>query len=167
MENNDYIFDLLKIILPALLVLAAAVLVLKKTAPGSRKETEHMLSLRLQAYEMLVLLIERISPSSLLVRNHRPGISAAELNALLIAEIRAEFEHNITQQLYVSERSWQMTRSLKDRTISMINGIVQNLPEDASGMDLTKAVLNHISSLESDPYQQTLALLREEVKAFF
>lgn len=167
MENTDYILDLMKIILPALLVLAAAALVWKKAASGSPKEQGQTLPLRLQAYERLVLLVERISPSSLLVRNHQPGMSARELNAILIAEIRAEFEHNITQQLYVSERSWQMTRSLKDKTISMINGIARSLPEEAAGMELTRAVLNHVSSLETDPYQQALTLLREEVKAFF
>lgn|SRR5690606_5956221 len=167
MEYNDYIFDLLKITLPALIVLAATVIVLKKVVPRAGSGPDPTVSLRLQAYERLVLLVERISPASLFLRNHKPGLTAMELNAMLISEIRAEFEHNMTQQLYVSERSWQMTRSLKDKTVSMINGIAQGLAENATGMDLTRAVLDHVSALENDPYQQTLALLREEVKAFF
>lgn len=154
-------------LLPALLVLAATVVVLRKVVPKNNPESTHLISLRLQAYERLVLLVERITPSSLFLRNHQPGISAKDLNAVLIAEVRAEFEHNLSQQVYVSERSWQMTRSLKDKTVSLINGMAQGLPEDATGMDLTRAVLDHVSSLEADPYEHTLAALRKEVKAFF
>src|SRR3546814_793090 len=167
MENEVYFMDLLKILVPAIAVLAVAVLSLKQVAGKRQPNQEQTLPLQLQAYERLVLLVERITPSSLLLRNHRTGISATELNAQLIAEIRAEFEHNITQQLYVSEISWQRIRSLKDRTVSMINDVVRTLPEDASGMDLNRAVLSRMSSLEQDPYQDVLASLREEVRAFF
>src|SRR5690606_21459860 len=162
-----YIFDLLKITLPAVIVLATTVIVLKKVIPRAGNGLDPTVSLRLQAYERLVLLVERISPASLFLRNHKPGLSATELNALLIAEIRAEFEHNLTQQLYVSERSWQMTRTLKDKTVSMINGIAQGLAENATGMDLTRAVLDHVSAQQYVPYQETLAPLKEAVKALF
>ncbi|HYH55896.1 MAG TPA: hypothetical protein VD772_04750, partial [Anseongella sp.] len=125
MEENVY--ELLKMLLPALMVLLAVWLIPRKTAGSDQRRLEQTLPLRLQAYERLVLLVERITPSSLLVRKHQPGISAKELNAALIAEVRAEFEHNLAQQLYVSERSWQMVRSLKDETIAMVNGIAQSL----------------------------------------
>lgn len=153
-------------IVPALLVLITTLLVLRKSRAAGTGQPGELLSLQLRACERLVLLVERISPSNLLLRNHEPGLSPAEFNARLIADVRAEFDHNITQQLYVSERSWQMVRSLKDKTISMINGIAGKLPEGATGLDLTKAVLNHVSSLEQDPYQETLGQLRQEVKAF-
>lgn len=167
MENNAYIFDLLKMLLPALLVLLTTWLVLKRPAAGDHPRMQQTLPLRLQAYERLVMLVERITPSSLLVRNHRPGITAMELNAVLIAEVRAEFEHNISQQLYVSERSWQMIRALKDETVAIINGMAQRLPPEAGGMDLTKALLKRVDELENNPYEQTLAHLKEEVKGLF
>src|SRR3546814_15539441 len=123
MENEAYFMDLLKILVPAIAVLAVAVLILKQVAGKRQPNQGQTLPLQLQAYERLVLLVERITPSSLLLRNHRTGISDKELNAQLIAEIREEFEHNITQQLYVAEISWQKIRSLKDRTVSCINPI--------------------------------------------
>lgn len=168
MENNTYIMDLIRMLLPAVVVLVAAVLVLKSVTAGNKRQlVRHTLPLRLQAYERLALLVERITPSSLLVRNHQPGITAKELNAILVTEIRAEFEHNITQQLYVSENSWQMIRSLKDRTVSMINDIARSLPAEAGSMELTRAVLDHVSSFERDPYGEALSVLRNEVKALF
>lgn len=167
MENSAYIFDLLKIVLPALLVVLTAWMVLRKFAGNSHRESGQTILLRLQAYERLVVLVERITPSSLLVRNHQPGITAKELNAVLIAGVRAEFDHNIAQQLYVSERSWQMIRSLKDETVAMINGMAQRLPPEASGIELTKAVLKQVDELANNPYQQTLTHLKEEVKELF
>lgn len=168
MENNTYIMELVKVLLPALVVLAAAVLVLKSVAAGSKRQlVQHTLPLRLQAYERLALLVERITPSSLLVRNHQPGITAKELNVILITEIRAEFEHNITQQLYVSENSWQLISSLKDRTVSMINDVARQLPGEAGSMELTRALLDQVSSFEGDPWGEALSVLRKEVKALF
>src|SRR3546814_19113066 len=97
MENEAYFMDLLKILVPAIAVLAVAVLILKQVAGKRQPNQGQTLPLQLQAYERLVLLVERITPSSLLLRNHRTGISATELNAQLIAAIRAELEHNIPQ----------------------------------------------------------------------
>src|SRR3546814_15798095 len=81
MENEAYFMDLLKILVPAIAVLAVAVLILKQVAGKRQPNQGQTLPLQLQAYERLVLLVERITPSSLLLRNHRTGISATELNA--------------------------------------------------------------------------------------
>lgn len=176
MNNHIYITDLLKIAVPALLVLGAVWLVLdrlgksfrEKLLAGAReKSRDQLLARKLQAYERLTLFVERITPVHLLVRMHQAGMSARELNALLAGEIRAEFEHNLVQQLYLSERSWQAVKDLKDRTVAMINGIARRLPEEAGGMELTKEVLGHLEKLEEDPYRQALSLLKEEVRELF
>src|SRR6202046_1902859 len=64
------------------------------------------LPLRLQAYERLVLFIERINPANMLIRMNATSYSAHELYSLIVEDIRSEFQHNITQQIYVSSRAW-------------------------------------------------------------
>ena len=64
------------------------------------------LPLRLQAYERVVLFIERVNPANLLIRLNSTAYPAAELHSLIVTEIRNEYQHNVTQQLYVSNRAW-------------------------------------------------------------
>src|ERR1700743_2412922 len=75
------------------------------------------LPLRLQAYERVVLFVERVNPANLLIRLNGPTYSATELHALVVAEIRNEYQHNVTQQLYVTTRAWGVVRRVKDDTL--------------------------------------------------
>lgn len=120
--------------------------------------------LRLQAYERLVLLIERIRPSALLVRVQQPAASAKVLQELLLHEIRNEFEHNISQQLYVSDQSWNILKQLREDTITLIYGAFKQLPDDATSLAYSKEILSYLSGLEIDPYDAALALLKSESK---
>jgi hypothetical protein len=125
------------------------------------------LPLRLQAYERLVLFIERVNPSNLLIRLNGPAYSAAELQAIVANEIRNEYQHNITQQIYVSTRTWATVRRIKDDTLNMVNSVVRSLPENASGLDLSKAVLTHLSTLENDPYDGAVNVIRKDLDEIF
>src|SRR5476649_2344211 len=75
------------------------------------------LPLRLQAYERIVLFIERVNPANLLIRLNGTAFPAAELHSLIVAEIRNEYQHNVTQQLYVSARAWAVVKRMKDDTL--------------------------------------------------
>src|SRR6476646_1719139 len=79
--------------------------------------------LRLQAYERLVLLSERISLPSLISRVSIPGVSAREMQLLLIEAIKQEYEYNVTQQVYVSTTAWNAVRNLRDQTMLIINQV--------------------------------------------
>ncbi len=68
-------------------------------------------------------------------------MSASELHSLVVAEIRNEFQHNITQQIYVSSRAWDVVKRVKDDTLSIVNNAVKALPETAAGLDLSKTIL--------------------------
>lgn len=102
--------------------------------------------LKLQAYERLVLLTERISLPSLVTRLNQPGISAAEMKMILTENIKQEFEYNSTQQLYVSPVSWDAVRNLKEQSILIIHKVADILPPDASGTDLSKKIIEVIMS---------------------
>ncbi|HWZ34829.1 MAG TPA: hypothetical protein VNW51_01655 [Mucilaginibacter sp.] len=125
------------------------------------------LPLRLQAYERVVLFIERINPTNMLVRLNNPDYSAAELYMLIVAELRNEYQHNVTQQIYVSPATWAIVKRLKDETLGQVNNAVKTLPEDASGLELSRVVLNQIGLSESNPYDAGLALIRKELEQLF
>ncbi|OQP59189.1 hypothetical protein A3860_38435 [Niastella vici] len=97
--------------------------------------------LQLQAYERLMLLVDRIALPNLISRTNQAGLSARDMQALLTMQIRQEFEYNVTQQIYVSHESWEAVRNLKDQNILIINQISSFLPAEATGQDLSRSIL--------------------------
>ena len=97
--------------------------------------------LQLQAYERLILLADRISLPNLVNRINQPGLNAKEMHLLLTQTIKQEFEHNITQQMYVSPEAWDAIRNFKEQNLLVINQVSSFLPDGASGLDLNKSLL--------------------------
>ncbi|RFZ81635.1 hypothetical protein DYU05_17560 [Mucilaginibacter terrenus] len=125
------------------------------------------LPLKLQAYERLVLFVDRINPANMLIRLNGNNLSAAELQVVILNEIRTELQHNTTQQIYVSTRAWSVIRKVKDDTVSLINNAVQGLPESATGLDLGRMLLNHLGKVEDNPYDIATNLLRQDLEDLF
>ncbi|GGI28897.1 DUF7935 family protein [Pedobacter mendelii] len=138
-----------------------------KTIELNKESRAHILPLRLQAHERLIIFIDRINPANLLVRLHQQGIGIAVLQAGILNEIRSEYQHNITQQLYVNSIAWNVVRKLKDDTIAMINNAVQGLPVDANGIELSKAILQHMASIDENPYDLTIELIKKDISLLF
>ncbi len=88
--------------------------------------------MKLQAYERLILLADRIALPNLISRSNQPGLSAREMQNLLVQTIRQEFDHNITQQIYVSPEAWDAIRNLKEQNMLIINQVASFLPESAT-----------------------------------
>jgi hypothetical protein len=172
----EIVIEFGKLLIPALLVLYAMYLTVKnilekdiasKEVDLKIKNYETILPLRLQAYERLTLLLERISPNNILVRLSNPNYSAVEFQRLLVKEIRDEFNHNLSQQIYVSEQSWTLVNKAVEETVSMINQSGSKLKEDAKAMDLTKAVFGEILHNQTDPISLALSQLKKEVSQFY
>ncbi|WP_316785478.1 hypothetical protein [Pedobacter frigiditerrae] len=138
-----------------------------KTLEANKDSRGSLFPLRLQAYERLIIFTERINPANLLVRLHQQGIGVKELQAIILNDIKSEYQHNITQQLYVDSVSWNVVRKLKDDTIAMINNVVQGLPETATGIDISKKVLQHMSGIEENPYDLTIDHLKKDIHKLF
>ena len=134
---------------------------------GKKDERTQLFAFRLQAHERLIVFVERINPANLFLRVYKPGISVPELQMLVLNEIRSEYQHNVTQQLYVSERIWNVIRKLKDDTLAMVNHGVQELPEQATGMDLSKKVLQQMAEIADNPYDLTLDLIKKDIHQLF
>jgi len=100
--------------------------------------------LQLQAYERLVILTERVALPNIVSRANQPGITAREMQLLMLESIKQEFEYNSSQQIYVSPVAWQAVNNLKEQNMLIINQIAQTLPADARGFDLGKRIMEVI-----------------------
>ena len=132
-----------------------------------RSVSSQTLPLRLQAYERVVLFIDRINPANMLIRLNAGGLSATDLHIVIVNEIRTEFQHNVTQQIYVSSRVWAVMKRVKEDTMSLVNNAIKGLPQNATAMELSKTVLIHLSQLEDDPYEIAINLVRQDLEELF
>jgi hypothetical protein len=125
------------------------------------------LPIRLQAYERIVLFIERINPENMVIRLNSPEYTASDLHSIIITEIRNEYQHNITQQVYVSSRAWSVVKRVKDDTIKIVSDAYKMLPAGATGLDLGKIIIVHLSQMEENPYDIGAGLIRQELEQLF
>lgn len=120
--------------------------------------------LRLQAYERLSLLADRITLKNLVTRMHAAGYSAEELKAGLTQTIREEYEHNITQQIYVNPEVWKAVTNLKEQNIYIINQLATALPPQAPAVELSKLILEYSGSNNAELSAIVLDAIQYEVK---
>ncbi|HPD94818.1 MAG: hypothetical protein H6537_11455 [Bacteroidales bacterium] len=167
--------DLLKILIPSLLVFLAGYLALRAMVKNdaSRRRTELAFSndkitlpLKLQAYERLILFLERISPESIIIRVTQKGMLASDLHTAILANIRAEWEHNLSQQLYVSNEAWEMVKNAKENITKLINICSDKIVANDSALDLSQTILETYSSLDVNPTNLAIDFLKKEVKDF-
>jgi anaerobic C4-dicarboxylate transporter len=172
----DAFLDLLKITIPATLVLFAMYLTVKafldkefqkKVAEVRQKDSEIILTSRLQAYERMSLFLERIMPSNMLLRIDVSEFVAEELHQILLHEIRNEFSHNLSQQIYMSAEAWNIIRNAKEEITTVINNSMMMLHENSTGMDLAKKILENIHQHDLDPAVPALSFIKEEVQKLF
>lgn len=127
------------------------------------EEQKILLPLRLQACERFILYLERITPNNLLVRLHQPAQSASDFQASLIRAVREEFEYNLSQQLYVTQGTWELIRNAKEETISLINRAAASLTKGAQPADLSKTILDLSMELEKLPATKAIEAVKKEV----
>ena len=139
----------------------------KKLVEVKMKNTEMILPIRLQAYERVCLLLERLSPANLLPRVNNQGFNAAVFNQRLTSEIRDEFNHNLSQQVYISDAAWEVTKSAINDLNSVLNAAAQTVNPEAKGIELAKNIFERYSSLEVDPIQVALVTVKAEIRQFY
>lgn len=137
-----------------------------KEKVATKNETDFSTKpLKLQAFERLVILCERISLPNIISRTNQPGITAREMQYMLIENIKQEFEYNASQQIYVSQTAWEAVRNLRDQSLLIINSIAKTLPAEAKANELNKGLLEAIMAQENAAlHTLTLTTLNEEAK---
>lgn len=169
----ETVLEILKYTLPAIVVLITAYLLVNAALNHITTKLElerrlvlqkDTLPLRLQAYERLAIFLERNQISNLALRLAHSDYSLIEFQNLLIETVRTEYEHNLSQQLYVSTKSWMAVRFVKDDAIRMVNIIAGSMPPDASSLALAKKLIE-ITGQGEGPGDKALELLHQEVQA--
>lgn len=172
----EIVFEILKYILPAVVVFVGVYFILqnffeneaKKQQIALRSKNQNMVTpIRLQAYERIVLLLERISLENIVMRTYQGGKTAKMLQADLLKIIREEYEHNLSQQVYISNKTWAMIKAAKEETIKNINYAADQLGEDASAMDLSKLILELSSKVEKLPTDVAIEAVKREISYSF
>jgi hypothetical protein len=144
------LFEILKIILPSLIIFLVVFFLInkyfkeenqKRHQQSLMKNQEIITPLKLQAYERIILFLERISPENLLIRIDKPGATCKQLHAELISTIRAEFEHNLTQQLYISISSWEAVKNAKTHLIHLTNTAFEKIKPEMPSIHLSREIL--------------------------
>jgi hypothetical protein len=125
------------------------------------KET---LPLRLQAYERLALLLERIKPESMVMRVTRPGMTTLELEKILLENVREEFEHNLSQQIYVSPEAWYMVVSARQTMIQLITSTAEENNPDGLYVEYATDLLKEFATINDDTISNALKYLQKEAK---
>ena len=117
---------------------------IKKELVERKNNEPETLRLRLQAYERITLLTERIALQNLLSRNTNSNLTCRQMQMTLIDSIKQEYDYNISQQIYVSPEVWRAVNNLKEQNIYIINQLASTLPAQASGMDLNKHIIDYL-----------------------
>ncbi len=128
------------------------------------EKEKHLFPLKLQAYERIVLFMERIEPSSLVMRTKEGEMTSAQLHGALLNNIRQEYEHNVAQQIYISENAWNLVKQAKEETIRIVNIAANSMDKDSSGNDLTRDIFEKMMVLPKSPSQIALDYVKQEIK---
>lgn len=172
----DLLLEFAKLLIPAATVLYGMYLVVKSFVQKEldkaqidikSKNAEVILPLRLQAYERISLLLERIAPNNLVVRIRDNSFSTGQFHQALVKDIREEYNHNLSQQIYVSDNAWNLVKSAKEEIIAVINQSAEGISADGKSLDLAKRIFEKMLERKADPTTIALSKIKEEVRTLY
>lgn len=168
--------EILKILLPALLVLITAYILLDKMIKSDQKRRTFELNkknisiatpLRLRAYERLMLVLERTMPNNIIVNTIEHDMTCFALQAKLLSTIREEFGHNASQQIYVSSELWIAIRATQESLVKLINMCSAQFSPDMPAAALAECIIDIYSQSEQSPGEVATEMLKKEVRGLF
>jgi len=172
----EVVLEILKYTLPAGIVFIGVYFVIKSFMENEQRKTELqyrsdnmklVTPVKLQAYERMILYLERISLNNLVMRTYKNGMSAKLLQASMLQIIRSEMDHNMAQQLYIQTRTWKLAKSAKEETVKLINSCAEQLNDDASGLELSQFILELVGKVETTHTEVAIEALKNEVNKVF
>lgn len=169
----DNVFSELGFVLPAVLVLLIAVYMLKKVLNHDHNRrvfeykksvSKEVVPLRLQAYERLTLFLERMKPVNLIPRILKANMKSMSLHAVLLHTIRSEYDHNMSQQVYVSDEAWASINTAKNQLLAVINAKVSSVSPHSEATDLGKLIIEGYFEERNSMIDDALSLLKKELR---
>lgn len=185
-KETTIMMQILAYTIPALAVLCCTCVVLymmmknedkKRLWELKRNSQKEVTAVRLRAYERLSLLLERTQPEAMLMNEgstiHRMAqdmsgaYSMRDLQREMLRTVRLEFDHNMSQQIYVSDEVWDQIILARDEMGAFINTIAIQMKPDATAMDFAKSLLSAYVTNGDTPHQKALYMLKAEAKEVF
>jgi hypothetical protein len=170
------ITEILKYVLPSVIVFLTTFYLVRAYFRSEDKKLRHSLMvnnqnmitpLRLQAYERIIILLERMSFESLIMRTNKQSYNCQQLHTELLNNIRSEFDHNLSQQIYISQPAWEVVKSARIKTIQQINLVYQKTDKTSPSVNLSKALLENLMDADKEPSSDAINLIKKEVKELF
>lgn len=174
--NTEYLLNALELILAVLAGGAIAYFILTKYLQYEQAKDKMSLDkarldiimpARMQAYERIILFLERTQPENLVRRVLKSNISARAFQAELAATVRGEYEHNISQQIYISLTSWAMVKTATEETIRLVNVAGSKVSPNASATELGEKIIEITSQIGKFPTHMAIEHIKKEFAQYF
>ena len=166
--------EILKYCVPALCVLLATWLIMHKFYKSEaekrlwelkRLSQKEISPLRMRAYERLSLLLERTTPEHMLLELNLGEMTILQVQQHLMRTIRMEYDHNLSQQIYVSNQVWDAIIASRDQMVAFINTMAQQMPPESTALDYAKVLITAYTSNGQTANDQAMQLLRSEARS--
>ena len=132
-----------------------------------KQRQDFFLAHRMEAYQRVILYMERIHPSSIVLRMNQPNMNALVLQTLVLKAIREEYDHNVAQQMFISSNAWNLLKNAKEETVKLINVAASQLGAEASANDLATAVITLSAEINPLPSEIAINALKAEFQQLF
>ena len=168
--------EIIKITLPSVIVFLTAWLMFRSMIENENRRkllelktgNQQLLTpVRLQAYERVVLYLERISPQSIVMRLHQPGMSAEAFQQSLVSNIREEFEHNLSQQIYLSSPAWELVRNAREEMVKLVNIAASRVAPGGDATELSTRIFELSMGSNKLPVSSAIDYIKKEIRQVF
>lgn len=128
------------------------------------RKAKHYWPVQMQAYERLILLLERMHPERLVFRVNKPGMSSRLLQADMLKTIRDEFDHNLAQQIYISKEAWEAVKAAREETVNILKAAETRVQKDGDSLELASVILELSDQLGKLPTDVAIDILKAEFR---
>jgi len=173
MEVLTIVLEILKFTIPGLVVFAAVYYVLKKVFANqidleqikyNKERKKEGIAIKLQAYERLALFCQRISVPGMIGRLTMNSMSNSDLEQALLISVQKEYEHNMVQQIYVSDSLWRIIEAAKNQVIEIIVSSASTVNPGGNADQLEKKIYEVYRELKLGPAQRAISAIRKETE---
>jgi len=172
----EYLFYAILVLVPSALVFGVAYFFIKKLSENRelihaietrRERNQYTMPMKVEAYQRLILFLERIHPNSIVMRVHNPLKNATLIQNELLEQIRSEYEHNIAQQMFVSPQAWDIVKRSKDELLQLIHITGKAMDANSSATDFSAKLFEHTAQINPFPTEIAIRFLKEEFQTAF
>lgn len=175
-QGLNILLEIVKISVPAVIVFLTVKNILQqyldkqyqlKQLEYRQNQKDGSLNIRLQAYERLALLCERISIPNLILRLRTAEMTNVDLKAAMMIAIQQEFEHNISQQIYVSEQLWDLLQFARNDTMNILTGMAENVPVNGNAQEFAEKLFKYLDDKDINVLAKVQSAIRKETQLLF